>query len=719
MKIAKLSLTFVFLFIAACGGGSGGGSDGPAGTATITPTPDPNASPTPTIAIVGSALFVRDSVGNDANDGRSPAQAFSTIQAALAALPGLTGGRNLVVGPGTYNGRLDAIPNGTEQRPVVLLADPTGASTQDSPGPVILTSTGTGSTILVNNQQYVTIDGFQIRGADGGNRAGIEIRTSSQVTVRNCEISGTVNQADGIAVLGSNEVLLINNLIYENSRRGVRIAGGGSGSRGVRLINNTIANNGGQGVVVGTTDAGSEADLLFNIIQDNTGAGIIVTSPSLGLFSGDSNLVFPDRYDPDDLPREFDINEDALFIDPFRGLYLLSDESAGEDATSPAVDAGFEEIFPADLLAELAALKSRTTSTSGQPDEGELDLGYHAPRGDGGPVVIRRTFYVRENGDDSRTTGRSPADAFRSIRRALDLADGGDTIIVGPGGYSSRLPVTVTATAEAPLTIRGDPTGLMTEDGPGPVVVAAARTDFGFRVTGAAHVIIDGFTIIEAIDAAIEIRGGSENITVRNCFIDGFGELLDARGDGIRVDDSANVSLINNLAAFNDSSGILVRRSTNTRIINNTLAENGVRGIRIGSGASAAPNTLLQNNIVYFSGAISVEFNAASAPTAALSHNLVFPATYRPLSTIELPRPTDSDADPEFVAFGNFRLSASSPARDAADPATGAVIVQELATRTTSENDAPDGGALDLGFHFAILPEAPTPTPSPTMRPGR
>lgn len=702
------------VLLAACGGGGGDGDSdgsptptrtGTLPTATVTPTVDPDATPTNTPPLVpGSALFVRAEVGDDANDGRSPAQAFRTIGAALAALPTLASGRTVVVGPGTYTERLENIPSGTVEVPVVLFADPTGESTQEGAGAVVLRVTGPGSVILLDEKSNVEIDGFTIRGASGGNNAGVDVRASSNVTVRNCEIFDGTDQADGIAVLGSNQVLLINNLIVQNGRRGIRVAGGGSGSRAVRIINNTIADNGGQGIAVGTSEAGSEVSLFFNIIQDNQSANILVTDPSLELFASDTNLVFPETYNPTDLPQDFDLNEDAEFFDPFGGVYLLAEGS-------PAIDGGFQDAFPEDLLDELAAIKARTTTVSGAADGGELDLGYHAPTLEGGPIPVERTFYVRASGDDERSSGRSPDDAFGSIGRALEVAGAGDTVIVGPGAYGGRLSIGTVALADSPLRLIADPSGAMTEDVPGNVEIDAFGVGFGFRLTGAANVVIDGFRIFGARDAGVEIRSSSSDITIRNCFIDGAGELLDGIGNGISVDDSTNVSLINNALSFNDGSGIQVRRSTNTRMINNTIAENGARGIRVGSGSIAAANTLVQNNIVYFSGEVSIDFNVESAATATLSHNLVFPHEYRPLSETQLARPTDLDDDPEFVAFANFRLAPGSPAVDAADPATDAAVRADLATRTTSEDGSPDDGDLDLGYHFPV--PAPTPTRAP------
>jgi parallel beta-helix repeat protein len=719
MKLVRSLTALTLVLMTACGGGGGGNDDGGAPTptrtgtlptATVTPTPDPNATPTATSPpIVGSALFVRADVGDDGNDGRSPSQALRTIAAAIAALPGLSDGRTIVVGPGTYNERIDDIPNGTATQPTVLLADPTGASTQESPGAVILRSTGDGSMVRLTDREFVEIDGFVIRGARGGNNAGVDIRTSSNITIRNCEISDGTEQADGIGIITSSDVLLINNLIFGNGRRGVRIAGGGGGSRGVRLINNTIADNDGQGVVIGTSNAGSEATLLFNIIQDNGAApDILVTQPSVELYSADTNLVFPGRYDPSDLPQEFDVNDDARFEDPLGGIYLLL-------PGSPAIDAGFDDAFPEDLLDELQAIKARTTSRTGQDDEGALDLGFHAVSVDGGPIPVARTYYVRSNGDDARASGRSPDDAFRGIGRALSVARSGDTVIVGPGAYSGRLQIGTVSIEGSPLRIVADPTGVLTGDIPDAVLVDATTVDVGFQLTGARNVILDGFTIFGARAAGVEIRSNSSNITVRNCFIDGFGRLLDGSGNGISVDDSSNVDLVNNLVAFNDGSGIQLRRTTQTRIINNTIAENGVRGIRVGSGSIGVENTLIQNNIVTFSGAVSIDLNEASAETATLSHNLVFPHEYRPFASSELPRPTDIDADPAFVAFANYRLRSDSPARNAADGATDPAIQQDLATRTTAEDETPDSDALDIGYHYPILPPPP-PTPTPGGR---
>ncbi len=66
------------------------------------------------------------------------------------------------------------------------------------------------------------------------------------------------------------------------------------------------------------------------------------------------------------------ISKDPLFVDGPLGSYYLSQARAGQDQTSPCVDAGGE-------TAGGLGLSKYTTSTKGQPDIGMVDLGYHSP----------------------------------------------------------------------------------------------------------------------------------------------------------------------------------------------------------------------------------------------------------------------------------------------------------------------------------------------------
>ena len=52
------------------------------------------------------------------------------------------------------------------------------------------------------------------------------------------------------------------------------------------------------------------------------------------------------------------------------GAFYLSQIAAGQSADSPALNAGSS-------LASAAGLDTLTTATSGQADDGQVDLGYH------------------------------------------------------------------------------------------------------------------------------------------------------------------------------------------------------------------------------------------------------------------------------------------------------------------------------------------------------
>ena len=85
-----------------------------------------------------------------------------------------------------------------------------------------------------------------------------------------------------------------------------------------------------------------------------------------------------------------------------------------------------------------------------------------------------RIFYVRStNGSDHRD-GKSPETAWLTVRRGVrDLAPG-DTLIIGPGLYREGTQLNGSGLPGRPLRIQGDPSGQLTGDSPGPVVMAGS-----------------------------------------------------------------------------------------------------------------------------------------------------------------------------------------------------------------------------------------------------
>lgn len=641
-------------------------------------------------------FFVRRA-GNDEREGETPAMALRTLGAAVGRM---AAGDTVVVGPGTYAESVIEPPSGTQSRWVTFFADPTGSSTGDVPGPVVLSARGSGIPgFRLSRARFVIIDGFRVTGGSGG---GVHVRQSSQaVTVRHCEIIG--NSGDGVLVQDSEDVLVFDNLIWDNSQRGIAV----TGSPGARLIHNTVVRNGGQGVFLGPRNdsASSGAFLRNNIVQDNQGTNVEVSAEppsSLLDLDTDFNLVFPASYAPPQVRAAGDLELDALFIDVDGGDFRLSQRAAGEAEDSPALDTALEELPSTGPIPDIASLTRRSTASDLIADAEPLDLGYHYPIG-ADPNQTPTTYYVRASGLDG-DDGLTPRRAFRRIGRAIALAGPGDTIIVGPGTYRERSLEPAAGTPRRPLVLSADLSGSKTLDPPGPVVIDAGGAETALRLSRARHVVIDGFTITNAAQAVL-VRNGSDAAVVRHCEI--FGN-----DDGIVIADSADVLVFDNLIARNERRGVVVGGvlgSVGTRLVSNTITDNDERGVLIGGGLEASPAAMLQNNVVQSNGEVNVQLGESSLAGAELRFNLVFPPLYLPEDTRLLPRPTDLGADAQFVdaPTGDYRLSqtsagqaSTSPAVDAADPETNADLIDLLLGRTTSTSGATDIDAPDLGYHY-------------------
>lgn len=82
------------------------------------------------------AFYVRQTLGDDGNDGRSPATAWRSLSKLDKALEA---GDTAYVGPGLYRDAVFLANSGTEEAPIRILADPSGRHTGDPRGVVLIT----------------------------------------------------------------------------------------------------------------------------------------------------------------------------------------------------------------------------------------------------------------------------------------------------------------------------------------------------------------------------------------------------------------------------------------------------------------------------------------------------------------------------------------------------------------------------------------------------
>jgi parallel beta-helix repeat protein len=323
-----------------------------------------------------------------------------------------------------------------------------------------------------------------------------------------------------------------------------------------------------------------------------------------------------------------------------------------------------------------------------------------------------KTCYVRSTTGNDSNTGASADSALRTITRAAQLAQSGYTIVVGPGTYREGVTTVIQGATPQTLTFLADVSGSQTGDPAGAVVVDAGRVAgrAGFQLSNSDGTVIDGFTITGAPDAGIVLKTTSNDFQIRNCTVHGN------PGDGIRIQDSANVVVFNNLIYGNGGLGVGAvgtpgNGSAGAHVINNTIFGNGDRGITMGTSKAASPNAFVRNNIVQGNGVgkspplENIKVFTSPGPDSEFGYNadfnLVFPPTYLPPTRIVGNHDIGQDAAFVNAGAGDFHLQPNSPAIDRGDSLIGmASLANSLRGRTTTGGTNCDQSALDMGFHY-------------------
>jgi len=328
-------------------------------------------------------FYVRQT-GDDTNSGATPASAFATIGRGASRA---RGGDTVVVGPGIYHeGDIKTGGNGRREEPLILLANPRGDLTGDAAGPVMIDATGFDHAFDFSDRPWIIANGFRLSNAED---TGVSIKNvSDSCMITNCVIFS--NGRDGVRVRDSVNVVLFNNLIYDNTRHGIEFDGEGTslrpdiGSSGGIVINNTVYANGGDGIRIEQAPPSLDMLVINNVITENSETGINLKEGSAAGFVGQWNLN-TDGYNTSDVARgRLDTAVAPLFIAP-AGLdghlggagfadddFRLRQLATGQSVESIAVDAS-------PLKArKLGMAKTASTRLDGVKDKRGVDLGFHA-----------------------------------------------------------------------------------------------------------------------------------------------------------------------------------------------------------------------------------------------------------------------------------------------------------------------------------------------------
>jgi hypothetical protein len=227
-----------------------------------------------------------------------------------------------------------------------------------------------------------------------GNRIGVGAREVASPRVEGNHIFDNVvgvviSPMSTVRRFAGDDIVIKNNLIFNNHQVGVSITSFNL-SR-VVVSNNTIDSNNhqyaksdrGGGLVFGWPYSGDfNVVVENNIVTNNKVAGIanytgteLFPVPGATITSDHNNVWNNEEGYLGTVPGDRDMTQDPVFVSVAaqkNGSYFLSQREAGQDVTSPAVDAGND-------TAAKVGLDDKTTKTDRTADSGAVDMGYHYP----------------------------------------------------------------------------------------------------------------------------------------------------------------------------------------------------------------------------------------------------------------------------------------------------------------------------------------------------
>ena len=325
------------------------------------------------------------------------------------------------------------------------------------------------------------------------------------------------------------------------------------------------------------------------------------------------------------------------------------------------------------------------------------------------PAVKGRVLYVAPGGSDEATGSRGRP--FRTIQRAADELEPGDSVVVAPGTYPDDLTLERSGTSAAPVTLtsRGGErpvlTGRLKVTASNVVVsglvfqgrTAANPEDVAVYVSGGHSVVLDGNEVRDAAQSGVFVGEGATGVRItRNWIHDNGKTVLD---HGIYFENGSDAVIASNLIERSFGYGIqLYPNADDVLVTQNTIVKNGRSGVIVGGEERTADRNRIVNNIVALNREQGIRsFWGGPLGTGNVAEqNLVWKngedggvesAGLVVLATIE--------ADPLFVdaSGGDFSLRAGSPALGQALPSYSQPTDFDGTTRPQGEG--PDLGAFE------------------------
>ncbi|MEI1373729.1 choice-of-anchor D domain-containing protein [Nostoc sp. UHCC 0926] len=194
-----------------------------------------------------------------------------------------------------------------------------------------------------------------------------------------------------------------------------------------------------------------------------------------------------------------------------------------------------------------------------------------------------KTYYVSGTGDDKKNNGLKEGAAFRTLQKAADLVQAGDTVYVMNGTYTSSSANILSignkqGRADAPITFIAYP-------GHTPVIEAHSNNWNAISITGSSYVVIEGLTLVGARDEITLEYALQQKDNLNNPATSGSGISINKSSPTQR---SHHITLINNKISKFPGGGIGAGEADYITIKNNIVSGTswyspyGTQGITLG-----------------------------------------------------------------------------------------------------------------------------------------
>ncbi|OPZ27883.1 MAG: hypothetical protein BWZ02_01478 [Lentisphaerae bacterium ADurb.BinA184] len=252
--------------------------------------------------------------------------------------------------------------------------------------------------------------------------------------------------------------------------------------------------------------------------------------------------------------------------------------------------------------------------------------------------ALAETYFVRVAGND-QADGRIAAAAFRTIQRAAQALNHGDSVVIGPGAYRETVLFAERFSADgAMMAITGDESGKLTGDPAGAVVIeAVSASQPALHIYRFRNLTVSGLTVRgNGQGMKLEkVQGG----TVARCTFDGLSR-------GLAITNCERIG-VESCVLVRCTLGITLQGAIGTRVAHCSVAGANTAGVLVlGSGAGSIVNSLFAaNNTGFIADRIS-----AAAWTS--DHNVIH-GTLGPWGDV----PAIANAHEWFAASGQDRAS--------------------------------------------------------------